>query len=144
MGGRLGLDPGGPDLESGRSGGTDDDRREGHPKADRQADTDAHPDGGADRSPAPTASPAPTGTPDTTPAAIAVVAGPISSPPPDVAPVSGVAPSETGWDPWVVVALGAALLLVLGAAVLGGSGRTSGVSPSARARTGGAAPRQRS
>jgi hypothetical protein len=94
--------------------------------------------------PTPSATPAPSPTPDPTTAAIAVVAGPISSAPADVAPESGAPTSETGWDPWAIVALAAALLLVLGAAVLGGSGRNSGIRASARARTGGTAPRQRS
>jgi hypothetical protein len=78
-------------------------------------------------------------------AAVAAVAGPISSAPPDAAArVSGTLTSDTGLDPWAVIALAAALLLVVGATVVAGSGRNLGVRASARARTGGTAPRQRS
>ena len=141
LGRRLGLDPGDPDVDSGWTGAADDDGREGHAKADRQANTgtDAHANADAERDPG-----AEPHDRILTTAAIAAVAGPISSAPPDAAPVPGTLTSDTGLDPWAVIALAAALLLVVGATIVAGSGRNPGVRASARARTGGTAPRQRS
>ena len=51
VGGPLGLDPGRPDVDSGRSGGSGDHGREGHAEADGQPDT------GTDATPVPTPSP---------------------------------------------------------------------------------------
>ena len=132
-----------PDVESGRSGGSRDDGRECHAEADGQADTgtDAHANADADRRPR-----LPSDTPEPTPAAIAAVAGPISSrAAARRSRVGGPAQIETGWDPWAFVALAAAVLLVLG-----GRGPRSarvGAPASERRREpelAGTAPRQRS
>ena len=141
VGRRLGLDPGRSDSTSGRSGGVGR-RRPRRPRRSRRPSR--HPAPTPTPTPTPTATPAPSDTPDPTAAAIAAVAGPISSPPPDVAAVSAATQTDAGWDPWAVAALAAALLLVLGAAILGGPGRNTRLRASPRARTGGTLPRQRS
>jgi hypothetical protein len=97
------------------------------------------------QTPTPSATSAPSGTPEPTPAAVAAaVAEPISSAPPAVALASGATSSGAGWDPWALLALAAAVLLVLAAAILGRPGGNTRVRASARARTGGTAPHQRS
>ena len=63
-------------------------------------------------------------TPEPTPA-VAVAAAPIASAPPPAIAATAPVRSESGWDPWAIVALGAITFLVLGWVVLARPGRES-------------------
>jgi hypothetical protein len=65
------------------------------------------------------------GTPAPTPAPVLIAGGPVSGAGPPAAAATIPASTTSGWDPWTIVGLAGAALLVLAAALLGGRGRQS-------------------
>jgi hypothetical protein len=99
---------------------------------------------GATPLPATTATAEPSATPLPTSVAVPIAAGPVTGGKPPAPAATNPVRTETRGDPWTILGLGAAAVLVLAAALLGGPGRPSRVRESSRARTAGTAPRRTS
>ena len=93
----------------------------------RVAPATAAPHPAAAATPRPTPTPTSTAevqaTPAPTAAVVAIAGGPVSGAQPPPPAATTPARSESAWDPWAIVGLAAAALLVLAAALLGGPGR---------------------
>ena len=94
--------------------------------------------------PTATASAEPSATPLPTTAAVAIAPGAVTGGQPPAPAATNPVRTEAGGDPWTILGLGAAAVLILAAALLSRPGRSSRVRESWRARTVGTAPRRTS